>query len=66
MIHGPQISVRPDFIILQGKSCFLWPESRNANHHNITVSVGGLSGFQGIQEDHAFPIPKDSEHHFAH
>jgi hypothetical protein len=59
-------------IVLQEKGfLLLWPDSGKlglqlSQRRNVAVRVDGLSGFQEIQEDHAFPIPKDSARHFTH
>jgi hypothetical protein len=33
--------------------------------HDVAVRFNGLSGFQEVQKDHAFLIPKDSAHCFT-
>jgi hypothetical protein len=61
----------PGVIMLQEKGyLLLWPDSGNwglqlSQRRNVAVRVDGLSGFQEIQEDHFFPIPKDSAYHFT-
>ena len=58
--------------MLQEKGCFLlWSDSGSlslqfSQCHNVTVSADGLSGFQEIQKDQPFSIPKDSAHHVTH
>ena len=61
----------PGVIMLQEKGCLLlWPHSGNSSlqlsqRRDVAVRVDGLSGFQKTQNDHPFPIPKDSAHHFT-
>jgi hypothetical protein len=71
VLHGLQTGMGPGVVMLQEKGCLLlWPDSGNlslqlSQHFDVAVRVDGLSGFKEIQKDHAFPIPKDSAHHFT-
>ena len=66
MLHGLQTGMRPSVIMLQEQGCLLHcpdPVSSNlqlSKHCDVVVRVDDLSGFQEIQKDHAFPIPKDT------
>ena len=69
VLHGLQTITRPGFIMLQEKGCLLlWPDSESLSlhlslHYSVAVRVDGLSGFQEIQKDNPFPIPKNSIYH---
>jgi len=49
----------------------LWLDSGSSGlqlsqHFYVGVTTGGLSAFQEIQKDHAFPIPENSAHQFRY
>jgi len=61
----------PGIIVLQEKSCLVWPDSVTASLQLrqqlvVVFRTDDLSGFQEIQKDDPFAIPKDNEHHFTH
>jgi len=48
---------------LSSSLAWLWNVERSAQS---VLWCSRVSGFQEIQTDHPFPIPKDSAHHFTH
>ena len=70
MLHDFQTGMRPGVNVLPEKECLLlWPDSGSlslqfSQHHSEVVTVDGLSGFQEIQKDDPFAIPKESAHDF--
>jgi len=72
VLHGLQTGMGPGVIMLQEKACLLlWPDSGNSSlqlsqRRDVVVRVDCLSGFNEIQKDQPFPLPKDSAHHSTH
>ena len=58
-------------VVLQEKGrLLLWPVYGNSSlqlsqRRDVAFRVDGLSGFNEIQKDHPFLIPRDSAHHFT-
>ena len=65
MLHGLQSDTRPGITMLQDKGCpFHWPDSGSSSlqlsqHRDTMVRADDLFGYQEIEKDHHFPIPKD-------
>ena len=60
----------PGIIVLQEKSCVVWPDSVTASLQLrqqlvVVFRTDDLSGFQEIQKDDPFPIPKGIAHHLT-
>jgi len=71
VLHSLQTGMKPGINMLKEKDClFLWPDFESLSHQfsqcrSVAVRADGLSGFQDIQKDHPFPVPRDSAHHFT-
>ena len=69
--EGLKVGTGSAIIVLQKKGFLpLWSDSVSLSIQLDVMTqwlarVDGLSGFQEIQRDHPFPIPKDSAHHFT-